>query len=165
MFNKRSDYALNKINPDAIVCSDVTGADIELTCEQFANEEEFLFWKQWSDNDYKIIEDNGRGYYDHTVSLIEELDAIGASFEDELIALMEKSERNKICAECVAQIHRILTETQFRRLWLYCVEEKTEQEIAEMENVTQQAVAKSIAKAKRFSKKFSFTVKRGCKNA
>ena len=72
MFNKNSDYALNKLNPDAIVCSSVTGVNVELTCEQFANEEELLFWKQWSDDDYKVTEDNGRGYYDHTISLIEE---------------------------------------------------------------------------------------------
>lgn len=101
MFNKSSDYALNKLNPNAIVCSSVTGDNIELACEQFESEEEFQFWKQWSDNDYKVIEDNGRGYYDHTVSLIEELDAAGVSFEDELIALMERSEHNRRCSETV----------------------------------------------------------------
>ena len=165
MFKKNSDYALNKINPDAIVCASVSGVNVELTREQFDNEEEFMFWKQLSDDDYKVTEENGRGYDDHTVSLIEGLDAGGPSAEDVLIALMEQYDRGKQCREQVVLIRSVLTETQFRRLWLYCVAEKTEQEIAEMEGVTQQAVAKSIGKARKISENFSFAVKRGCKNA
>ena len=157
MFKKNSDYALNKINPDAIVCSYVTGVNVELTREQFANEEEFLFWKHWSDNDYKSIEDTGRCYYDHTVALIEEVDAAVASFEDELIALLEKCERNRACAEYVAQIRRILTAKQFRRLWKHLVEKVPVPQIAMSENVGEHTVYVSISSAKeKISKYFVF---------
>lgn len=157
MFNKNSDYALNKLNPDAIVCSSVTGVNVELTCEQFANEEEFLFWKQWSDDDYKVTEDNGRGYYDHTISLIEELDAIGVSFEDKLIALLERYERDRKCAEQVAQIRSVLTEKQFRRLWMHLVDKVSAPQIAASENVSEHSVYMCIRSAKnKIFKNFDF---------
>ena len=166
MFKKNSDYALNKINPDAIVCASVSGVNVELTREQFDNEEEFMFWKQLSDDDYKVTEENGRGYDDHTVSLIEGLDAGGPSVEDVLIALMEQYERGKQCREQVVLIRSVLTEKQFRRLWLHYAEGKTHQEIAEVEHVTQQAAALSISKAKKKIFRFShFLGKTPCKKA
>ena len=64
MFDKRSDYALNKLDKEAIVYPSVTGVHIRLTREDFASEEEFLYWKKLSDGDYKDIESTGRGYYD-----------------------------------------------------------------------------------------------------
>ena len=155
MFNKNSDYALNKLNPNAIVCSSVTGDNIELACEQFASEEEFLYWKQWSDNDYQTTEDTGRGYYDHTIPLIEELDAVGLCFEDMLIALMEQDERGKQCREQIAMIRSVLTETQFRRLWLHYAEGKTHQEIADMGGVGRRRVTTSIDDAREKIKNFS----------
>jgi len=47
-----------------------------------------------------------------------------------------------------------LTEKQFRRLWLYYVEDKTEQQIADMENISQQNISKSIKIARKKLKKF-----------
>ena len=44
----------------------------------------------------------------------------------------------------VNKIKSVLTETQFRRLWLYYVEGKTEQQIADVEGIAQQNVSKSI---------------------
>ena len=52
MFNPKSDYALNKLDPDAIVCKSVSGVHIRLTREDFSSEEEFLYWKKLSDSDY-----------------------------------------------------------------------------------------------------------------
>ena len=49
----------------------------------------------------------------------------------------------------VAQIREVLTETQFRRLWLYSVCRKTEQEIADAEGVTQQSISLSIRDTKK----------------
>ena len=56
MFNRKSIYALNKKDPNAIVFADTDGNLIRLTCDDFASEEEFLRWKVWSDSDLHITE-------------------------------------------------------------------------------------------------------------
>ena len=53
MYNKKSDYAINKRNPDAIIYTDAEKNEIKLTRDDFASEEEFLHWKAWSDAEYK----------------------------------------------------------------------------------------------------------------
>ena len=63
MYNKKSDYAINKRNPDAIVYTDADKNEIKLTRDDFTSEEEFLRWKAWSDAEYKQAEKNGRGYH------------------------------------------------------------------------------------------------------
>ena len=57
MFNRKSSYALNKKDPDAIVYMGANEVIVRLTREDFAREEEFLKWKSWSDGNYHI-EDN-----------------------------------------------------------------------------------------------------------
>ena len=57
MFNRKSIYALNKKDPDAIVYMDANEVIVRLTREDFASEEEFLKWKSWSDGNYPT-EDN-----------------------------------------------------------------------------------------------------------
>ena len=165
MYNKKSDYAINKRNPDAIVYPDADGNEIKLTRDDFASEEEFLRWKAWSDAEYKQAEKNGRGYYDHTVALIDDADTYGETLEDELISLADKLEHDEKCAAMVAQIREVLTETQFRRLWLHAVCRKTEKEIAAMENAAQQNISLSIRSAKKkIEKIFDFDKKTPCKN-
>ena len=56
MFNKKSSYALNKKDPDAIVYMDANEVIVRLTCKDFASEEEFLKWKSLSDEDYHASE-------------------------------------------------------------------------------------------------------------
>ena len=65
MFDTHSDYALNKADKNAIVCPSVTGEHIRLTREDFSSEEEFLYWKDWSDNDLHKIENDGQ--YDSVI--------------------------------------------------------------------------------------------------
>ena len=60
MFNRKSIYALNKKDPDAIVYMDTNEVIVRLTREDFASEEEFLKWKALSDEDYGQC--NSRGY-------------------------------------------------------------------------------------------------------
>ena len=57
MFNRKSSYALNKKDPNAIVYMDANEVIICLTREDFVSEEEFLKWKSWSDENYHT-EDN-----------------------------------------------------------------------------------------------------------
>ena len=49
MFNRKSIYALNKKDPNAIVYTDADGNLIRLTCDDFACAAEFQHWKDWSD--------------------------------------------------------------------------------------------------------------------
>ena len=74
MFDRKSDYALNKKDPDAIVCKSVTDVHIRLTRADFASESEFQKWKRWSDGDYWSAENAGRALSDNTLSLETQLD-------------------------------------------------------------------------------------------
>lgn len=60
MFDTKSDFALNKLDREAIVCKSATGVHIRLTREDFASDEEFESWKKWSDGDYKKTESEER---------------------------------------------------------------------------------------------------------
>lgn len=53
MFNRKSIYALNKKDPNAIVYTDADGKLIRLTCDDFACAAEFRRWKDWSDSDLR----------------------------------------------------------------------------------------------------------------
>lgn len=62
MFNRKSSYALNKKDPNAIVYMDANEAITRLTCEDFASEKEFLKWKSLSDEDYHASEKEAHVY-------------------------------------------------------------------------------------------------------
>lgn len=154
MFNKKSDYALNKRAKDSIVYISVTGP-IQLNRQDFPSEAEFLKWKRWSDGDYHDTQKAGRSFYDNCIPLDDRLDVVGAvlSVEDALFLALEEAEaqakRARWCAELVAQIRSRLTEKQFRRVWMYYVEKLSEREIAALEGVGQQRVSKSLVASKK----------------
>lgn len=159
MFDKKSDYALNKRDKDSLVYISATGP-IRLTRAVFSSEAEFLRWKSWSDGDYRATEKAGRGFYDNCISLDDQLTLVGSvlSVEDELFLALEEAEaqaeRAQRCAELMAEIRSRLTEKQFRRLWLLHVDGMTMKDIAAREGVTHQGISDSIAAAKRQLKKF-----------
>ena len=62
MFNRKSIYALNKKDPDAIVYMDANEVIVRLTREDFASEKEFLKWKALSDEDYHASEKEAHVY-------------------------------------------------------------------------------------------------------
>lgn len=149
MFNAQSDYALNKRDQEAIVCQSATDEPVRLTREDFASDEEFLQWKEWSDQDYRISEKAGRGYYDYCIQIIEELDIVIPSVEDSFIAHILETEHIEARAALLNQVRDTLTETQYRRLRLYCVENLTVRQIAEAENVRHQSVVECLAVSKK----------------
>ena len=69
MFNRKSSYALNKKDPNAIVYMDANEAITRLTREDFASEKEFLKWKALSDEDYHASEKEAHVYANHTLAL------------------------------------------------------------------------------------------------
>ena len=168
MFNRKSIYALNKKDPDAIVYMDANEVIVRLTREDFASEEEFLKWKSWSDGNYRTEDNQDVVEGKHNTSID---DLSEAAFSIPAIDVVmerqhEKSERRRVASAMVSQIRDKLTETQFRRLWMYHVDGMTIDEIGEIEGISHQNVSKSIITAERKIKKFFVgDVKTGCKNA
>ena len=156
MFNKKSIFALNKKDPNAIVYPDADGNLIRLTRDDFASEEEFLRWKSWSDNDFHDEENGDHRQANYAVSLeglSEEAIAV-PSAEDRHIAEIERAERQALGKLLLDGMGEKLTEIQRNRLWLYCVDGLSEQAIAERDGVDQQRISKSIVAAKKKMKKF-----------
>lgn len=163
MFDRKSDYSLNKKDTTAIVYIDADKHIIRLTREDFASEEEFQNWKTWSDADYHDTEKRNHFQDNHTVSM-EELGANSISVhgvDAMLEAKHDRLEKMQHDADLVRQIKSKLSETQFRRLWMFHVGGMTMREIAKEEGVSFQCVHKSIAAAKK--KIFVFFKKQGDK--
>ena len=119
MYNKKSDYALNKNDPEAIVYTDANQNEIRLTRIDFKSEADFLKWKAWSDEDYHQSANAARGHDDHTVLLIENTDSHVDSPEDLEIARIFRSEQKEHDATLAHKIKMLLTPTQYRRFYLY----------------------------------------------
>ena len=151
MYNRNTDHARNKRDADAIVYQDASGSTIRLTREDFANEEEFLLWKSWSDADYHRREKNDHLHANHTVSFedlpdrLSTLPSIDSSLADEF----DRQEQKHLHTERIALLKDCLSEIQFRRLWMHYVERQTVREIAKREGVGYQRVHKSIFAAEK----------------
>ena len=149
MFDTKSDYSLNKSDPDAIVCRSADGVHIRLTREDFDSEEEFLRWKNWSDDDYHTTENDKRSYYDNCLALNETLDVPFPSAEEEMLAPMLEAEGAERRAALLRAVRSSLTEKQYRRLRMYYLEGMTEAEIARQEGVGQQRISNSLVSGKK----------------
>ena len=154
MFNKKSEYAQNKREKDSIIYISVNGR-IRLTRADFASEEEFLRWKQWSDEDYYEAERRGRSYYDNGVPLDENISS-AASVESAEDAYFRKQMEDEIetsrmvlCQERMTRVKALLTARQYRRIWMYLAEGKSITEIARAEGLSKASVSRSIAAALR----------------
>ena len=132
MFDKKSDYALNKQDRDAIICKSVKGVHIRLSRADFASEEEFLKWKVWSDEDYHATEKAGRVYHDLGLSVEDWAIPSAPSVEELLLDAANMAEQDTARAFLVLRIKNSLTEKQFRRLCLYYLEGKSQHEIAKL---------------------------------
>ena len=152
MFDPKSDYALNKKDPDAIVYIDVHGKLIRLTVEDFGTVDEFQKWKALSDEDYHITENAENVHTKHTERMGEYMGFV-RSPESIMLEKQEQRERMELGRMLMDGFADCLTPTQRYRLWLYCIDGMTEQEIAQTENVKQQNVSKSILAAKKKLKK------------
>ena len=142
MFNRKSSYALNKKDPNAIVYMDANEAIIRLTREDFASEEEFLKWKSLSDADYHASEKEDHVYANHTLAL-DELSEEAASIPAADICMEQAHDRVaeiRRSTQKVTQIRKHLTDTQFRRMWMYFVDGMTIDEIGKVEGVSHQAI-------------------------
>lgn len=155
MFDRSSDYALNKKDPEAIVCKSVTDIHIRLTRLDFASQEEFEKWKRWSDEDYHEIERQDHIYHNHTLteSVLAEIVLAALSPEEKVMDEQARMEREQLYQVVRSALETQLTPAQSRRLWLYAVDGLTEAEIASKEQIRQQSVSKRINAAKKILRK------------
>lgn len=156
MVNKYSIYALNKRNSDAIVYPSVTGKPVCVTRDDFSSEAEFLTFKAWSDANFHEEEKLDHRESNHTLAADELSEAALSVPAVEIVVerQQDKAEKRRKASELVIQLKDKLTETQFRRLWLYHVEGIDTYEIADMEGSSHQAISKSILAAEKKLKKF-----------
>ena len=155
MFNRKSIYALNKKDPDAIVYMDANEVIVRLTCKDFASEEEFLKWKSLSDEDYHASEKEAHVYANHTLAL-DELSEEAASIPAVDVCMEQVHDRVEAIHRSVrkvTQIQKHLTDMQFRRVWMYFVDGMTVDEIGTAEGVSHQNISKSIGAAMKKMKK------------
>lgn len=150
MYDKNSDYALNKRSRDSIVCKSVTGDHIHIRREDFFSDEEFEHWKAWSDADYHNAEKQAQRYSALHAHLLKDFDGCVPSAETILLNDIDMNEFR----ELVSEMTSTLTPTQARRIELYFARGLNEQSIAAMENTSQQAISKSIRTAIEKLKKF-----------
>ena len=144
MYDKRSDFAKNKGDPQAIVYISVTGETFRLVCSDFENEKQFSHWKAWSDDDYKKVEAASRWYNDCAVPIREEVDTDGISVENIIIPEKMSMSRKQLLSIVIGKIKDVLTETQYRRLWMHYGERMPMIVIALSEGVSEPAISKSI---------------------
>ena len=156
MLSNRCDYAVNKTDPEAIVCRSVTGENVRLTREHFDSDEEFQKWKAWSDEDYRNAALRERAFNDRRYSF--ELDHLldRHEYSDWLSAELKGSEKLKK-GEIISIIRSILTDTQFRRLWQRFACEYELAEIASSEGVSVTAVVDAIRYAMKRLKSIKFS--------
>ena len=157
MFNKNSLYALNKKDPDAIVYPTADGKTVRITREDFPSEEEFLAFKAWSDENFHKEDNRDVTENRYRISLDDLSEAALAvpAIDVVMDRKQQRAEQKRKASDMVVQLKDKLTETQFRRLWMYGVEGKTLEEIAAIEKVAFQSVHESIESAKKkFFKNF-----------
>ena len=156
MFDKKNDYALNKADRNAIVYQDAFGTLIRITPEQLPSIKEFRKWKNWSTMKAHTTEKKEHIHRNHTISMTDlEVILLGEDGIDISYEAKETIHENQVEAiKMVQRIKTILTEKQFRRLWLYTVEGMTLAEIAKSECATIASVQESIVRAKNRCRKF-----------
>ena len=156
MFNKNSLYALNKKDPDAIVYPTADGKTVRITREDFPSEEEFLAFKAWSDENFHKEDNRDVTENRYRLSLDDLSEAALAvpAIDVVMDRKQQRAEQKRKASDMVVQLKDKLTETQFRRLWMYYVDGMTEAQIAKKEGVGQRRVSTSITDAEKKIKKF-----------
>ena len=158
---RQSDYAKNKYSSNIVYAgSDET---IEITLEQFLEEnpgmteEDFNFWKNWSDEDYYITDRKDTNEAKHTVSIhsIEATELVSIPSAEEIVIEKMSRESERVYTKKDAEVVLSkLTDIQRRRFLMYEVYGMTFRGIAHIEGVDHMAIIRSVEYAKRKIKKF-----------
>ena len=150
MISFATDYSINKKDPEAIVYRDALDNYSRITREDFETEEDFILWKALSDEDYHEIEKAEHLYRDYTISL-EGLSEGAVSVdpaEVTMIADLDEATRENMRHLLVMGMDKLLTETQWIRVYLHFVDDLPLRAIAAQQGVDHKAVLQSINEAK-----------------
>jgi hypothetical protein len=164
-----NDYAINKFSRGIVYSFSYEIS--EVTLERFLMENpektkhDFLILKELSNEIYHEQDksENAQTKKNAIIGLLEEAEECSTqSLENEYFALLD--EKNKpTCKDGIFVLNACLTKIQKKRYLLLYYNGKTEQEIADIEQVTQQAINKSICAAgKRIDKYLKKFLKTGC---
>lgn len=139
---------------------DANGKITKLTADNFASEKEFRNWKNWSDMKYHTADNKDHRFQRHTYALeyYENSVSTDPGMEERMEEEENRREQIQYALEQTAWIKEILSETQFRRLWMRYVDGLKLREIAEIESVSRPCVSDSILSAK--SKIFHYLKKK-----
>lgn len=150
MFDNNNLYVLNKKDRNALVYRDSMGTISRLTRDMFSSDEEFEYWKKWSDEDYHNEEKERHVFADNTLYIdgMSEEAATEDSPEDLFFMSLSSLERTELCSILMEKFNSCLTETQRRRVWLHLVDGKTLREIAALEGTTFLSIYESVKVAK-----------------
>lgn len=159
MFDNRTIYALNKKDTDAIVYTDVEGKMLRLTYTDFASKEEFDIWKKWSDEQYRQWDNSDTLYSKHNVSFLNIAECTTSVQAPDTLIEQKEEELGQIRhrRSQIQLIQSLLTEIQFRRLWMHFALGMTLDSIGEKEGISHQSTSKSILNAVRKIKYFFLT--------
>lgn len=146
------DYAANK-DSEAIVYRFVDGSITEITIEKFLasdpllTEDDFRFWKTFSDQDY-LMQD--REEYRQTwknvtmENILETMATTDTSPEVVIIEIPNETIRKLERIAVSKKIWAKLTYNQRRRYQMYYAQKMTEEQIAKIDGVSHQAVSKNL---------------------
>ena len=150
MFDNDNLYVLNKKDRNALVYRDSMGTISRLTRDMFSSDEEFEYWKKWSDEDYHNEEKERHIFADNTLYIegISEEAATVDSPEDLFFSSLSSLERTELCSILMDKYNSCLTATQKRRVWLHFVNGKTLREIAALEGTAFLSIYESVNAAK-----------------
>lgn len=150
MFDNDNLYVLNKKDRNALVYRDSMGNISRLTRNMFDSDEEFEYWKKWSDEDYHDEEKERHIFVDNTLYIdgMSEEAATADSPEDLFFTSLSSLERTELCSILMDKYNSCLTVKQKRRVWLHFVDGKTLREIAALEGTTFLSIYKSVDAAK-----------------
>ena len=150
MFDNDNLYVLNKKDRNALVYRDSMGTILRLTRDMFSSDEEFEYWKKWSDEDYHNEEKERHAFADNTLYIdgMSEEAATEDSPEDLFFMSLSSLERTELCSILMEKYNSCFTATQRRRVWLHLVDGKTLREIAALEGTTFLSIYESVKVAK-----------------
>ena len=141
MLKYKTEYALNKKDPLAIVYQDAYGNIIRLKEADFESKEEFQYWKTLLDDSSHEEEKAEHIHWNHTIS--------STGFEEYLETIPSPDGLESEQDTVLAQMKGILTQTQFRRLWMYAAKGQTLAYIAKHEGAAIPSVYESVEGAKK----------------
>lgn len=151
MFDKKNEYALNLADKNAIVYQDAFGKLIRITPDQLSGIKEFRKWKNWVKMRAHTTEKKEHIHRNHTVSLADQEDRVTTTsgIDESLVEQENLLFYQQSALEQVQMIRCILTDKQFQRLWMYCVDNLSVEQIALIEGATPPAIYKSIRQSKK----------------